>query len=271
MKKLVVFAGVGLLIVPALAKDVPPPSIQVAALSGNRSPERGAGYSTGFEAPYSVGWLGGQQGWTAFGSPFHFQPTITSAGTPYAGIQHLECGYDVNAIVGNHVGGVTPTLSPAWMPGESYTLSVQVKITDTWGADYFVEPGDKTSGAAAARVDFRCDDQKIYVLDYVGTSLAWVATSGSWVVDAYRELKIVQTLGAGGAIRYYYGGTLIHTDADGIPGAATTMNQVTLYSDNYQMFDSGYFDALSLTPEPTSLALLALGGLAAARRRHHAG
>ena len=65
----------------------------------------------------------------------------------------------------------------------------------------------------------------------------------------------------------YWGGSLIYSGIAGV-FAGSSIEQVVLISDNWHNpGESGDFDNLNVTPEPATLALLAMGGLAMIRRR----
>ena len=227
----------------AAAITDPAPDATPAHVASGRAELRGQSYSTGFESPFVVGWLGSQQGWSAWGSTL--QPQIATTGTPYAGTQHLMIARDPNVATGTYIGGTTPAFSPAYHSGEQYQLSVQVKITATNGSSYYVEPYDSATDIVTTRVLFYYGGG-IYVLEYSGGSYVWASTGYNWTANTYKELKIVQTLGANGPIQYYYGGTLIYNDLNGI-AAATRLDYVNLYSDNRNSTSIGYFDNFSVT------------------------
>jgi hypothetical protein len=245
-----------------------------AELDLGGSTQRGGSYSTGFEAPFTPGWLSTQQGWQSFpatqAATQRPEVTGTVAGTggstPFAGTQMLRLRKKSNSASGTAVGGAKG-LSPAWTSGETVTFSTQVKITANNGADYLVELADGVAGTITARVgfDYLPGRQAIYVFDDDGAGGFLTTDTGvAWTANVWKELKIVQTLGAG--IKYYYDNVLIYDDVNGIPGTSSTMDEIAIYSDNFQLSESGYFDAVSVTPEPASLALMLLGGLALRRR-----
>jgi hypothetical protein len=253
-------AGVSSVIEPVVKSH----TIDLAAkaiASGGRA-ERGQSYSTGFEPPFTVGFLGTQQGWTTFPSESTTRPEITNTGTPYAGALHLRMRKNSSLDEGTAIGGATPLFSPGYESGEVCLTSVQLKITATGGADYTIDGADSVSGTITWLIDFDYSTaRRIYVLDYSDPNAALYLrdTGATWTLNTYKEVKVVQTLGVGGFIDYYYGGTLIFRDTNGITGAATRMNQVELYSDNDQLSEAGYWDALSVQNPVTGACCLMSG------------
>ena len=249
------------------------PTLDAMAVYGGSVSDRGAAFSAGFETPYTTGFLGTQQGWTSWtgGTVAQAQPTIVTTGTPYAGTRHLRFARNGTALQnGYYYGADTPLLSPAYEAGQTATVSIQTKIVQTGGADYYIELSDSVSGTISARIDFYyASTRNIRVFDYSGADpnapYVWYDTGATWTANTYKELKVVQTLNS--SVQYYYGGVLIYDDVNGT-NAATRMDTVTLFCDNFQVnttSDFGYFDNLSITPEPASIAMLAL--MALVRRR----
>lgn len=289
MKKIIGMGSalaLGVLVTVAQA-DIVPRSAAVTGLASVTGPKAvgpvaqgPAPYSTGFNSGqgFTTGWMGTQQGWFSFPSvqaeaaslrrPEIAGTTVGGDGSvPFEGDQQLRLRNRAASSLGAAVGTAYPFASP-YTNGESVIISLQTKITAADGAEYYVEPADAVNGIITARVrfDYLSGRQAIYVFDDNGAGgFQYTDTGTSWTANVWKELRIEQTLG--GNIKYYYGGVLIYDDLNGIPGAATTMDELAIYSDNYQLAESGYFDALSITPEPASLALLALGALSAVRRR----
>lgn len=162
-------------------------------------------------------------------------------------------------------------------------MSIDVFIDATGGADYDVVPQAPTQGFLTARVKFRFNDidgdtipGDIMVLDDLDGpgpgGLAFVTTGVEYTPGAYKNLRIEVDPGTGavgqGAVRYYYDGALIYTNAFGLI-AGSAMEQAVVLHDNFQAdaLQHGDFDNLAITPEPASLLALGLGGLVALRRR----
>lgn len=276
MKTVLCIVLAAVFVAPAFAdKLAPTPSVNaMGGKSGVFAGDRGASFSAGFESPYTAGYLGTQQGWSCWktGTTALSQPTIVTTGSPYAGTQHLRFARNgATSQQGYPYGADVPLLSPAYEAGSTATISIQSKIVQTGGADYFLELSDSVSGSISARIGFDYSTARaIYVFDYSGADpnapYAYYDTGATWTTNTYKELKVVQTMG--GSIQYYYGGTLIYDDVNGTH-AATRLDTVTLYCDNYQAnttTDFAYFDNLSITPEPASFALLGLGTLLRRRR-----
>jgi hypothetical protein len=274
MKTVLCIVLAAVFVAPAFADKISPvPSVNaMGGKSGVLAGDRGASFSTGFEPPYTTGYLGTQQGWSCWKTwtVTQTQPTIVTTGSPFAGTQHLRFAR-LGTKGAGYYGADAPLLSPAYEAGSTATISLQTKIVQTGGADYFLELSDSVSGNISVRIDFDYSTARgIYVFDYTGADpnapYAYYNTGATWTTNTYKELKVVETMGGG--IQYYYGGTLIYNDVDGTH-AATRLDTVTLYCDDYQAnttSDFAYFDNLSITPEPASFALLGLGVLLRRRR-----
>jgi hypothetical protein len=222
-------------------------------------------YATGFEPGegFSPGWVHGQAGWATFVTSTT-EAHIDTA-NPFSGVQNLRISNDPTLDPGSDVGGFSPLLSMD--PLALSITSVDVFISNTLGADYDVIPQAPGQGYLTARVKFFYTGD-IYILDDVpGTGLTFVDTGTDWVVGEYRNLSIeVDPLGD--TIDYYYGGSLIYTSQGGV-FAGTTVEQVVLLSDNWQLNDqeAGDFDNLSIVPEPGALGWLSVVCLLVIRGR----
>ncbi len=227
--------------------------------------ENGPGMmSTGFDSSegFGTGVLNGQNGWTVFNASTA-QPIVSDA-NPAGGDQHMRIEKDPAIPTNTLTGGFSPDMGA--LPVGPSTTSIDVAINMTGGADYTVVPQAPSQNSLTARVNFRFDGN-IRVLDNLGAGLAFVDTGADWIGDGqYRNLTIAVDPGAN-TIDYFYDGALIYSSVAGV-FAGTTTEQVVLFSDNFHAAgEVGDFDNLAITPEPTSLGLLALGALALIRRR----
>jgi MYXO-CTERM domain-containing protein len=272
MKKALVIAAVAALCVPAFARGFDLTSVQ--AMSSVSSGIRGGDLATGFEAAegFAPGYAG-QNGWSGFNSTA--APVISTA-NPATGSQHLRLEYDADVAAGVAVGVESPLLGPAYVAGETAVISFDINISATDGADYTFESVDSVAGIINTRVTFSWTDNdgdgvagdiRVFEDDGLG-GFQVVDTGAEYTPGVYQNVMIELTLG--GAIDYYLDGSLIYSDANGIPGTATTMDAIAFYDDNFNYFnsppDTGDVDNVSVTPEPASLMLLALAGLALRRR-----
>lgn len=146
-------------------------------------------YSVGFEAPFTVGNLTGQQGWGVLGTASLTQIQTT---TPFAGTQHLR--------VASNASGTAPTaISPTQVVGTSaYSVfNAKVRITRlTNGATYEINPQDPLNGTVSTRVRFdRAATRAILIPDF--TAGLFVDTGAVWPLDTYFDLKIQFNRAAG--------------------------------------------------------------------------
>ena len=238
--------------------------------------------TSGFEAPAFVpGNLNGQNGWgVTLLAPAPGTP-ITSANIstaqPLSGAQSLRLTDEATVADGNFTGAFSPsTPGPA---NEASTVSFDYNIRNvvpgaaTGGADYRIAAQSQSQAMISFIVNFSFLGN-ILVADFDATGmLALIDTGADWTPDTTQNLSVdfVPNAAAGalgGTITYNLNGTPIYV-ADTLVGG-TNVEQVLIRSDNFQVDgEVGDFDNLAVTavPEPTSLALLGLGGLAVLRRR----
>jgi|WetSurMetagenome_2_1015567.scaffolds.fasta_scaffold227577_2 hypothetical protein len=213
-------------------------------------------YSTGFEPPtFTTGELDAQDGWYAdvLGS------AAIQTSVVYAGSQALAIDS-------------SPVPSSAWYykagaydPIASGTPLVQASVqmrlgsvgtaSGSWGLDVY---------ASDSRVGLMYVNNvnQVYIYDVEGA--AAISTGITVTRDVWHSFELIMDY----ANDTYYG------KVDGVSTVTTNLGSQTNFSDadfrvTSAQYDVSYWDNLSVTatPEPTSLALLALGALAAARRR----
>lgn len=249
MRKIAIFV----LIVGSLAAfaQKPEPSTSNSAIFGPGG-QRGGGdaYSTGFESGegFSAGFLGVQNSWSVFVVSSN-QPVISTADAQ-SGSQSLEIALDNSIANGNLTGGFSPQISPS-DPNAPSSCIIWVKITDSGGADYDVAPQAPSQGFLSARVNFRFTGP-IRVLD--GGN--FVDTGATWTPNTWHKLRIDLDPNAP-SIEYYLDDALIY-QASALVGG-TTIEQVVLISDNWQVTDSGFFDNLTFG-KPCSIDSVTLSG-----------
>jgi hypothetical protein len=233
-------------------------------------------YTTGFEAPFAPGAVEPQQGWTAT----HVNDVWASVSTanPNAGLQHLRMQKQNpgGAPGGGNRVALGPTLGA--QPAGASTLSMNIFIDATGGADYDIVPQAPSQGFLTARVKFFFGDADadlipgdILVLDDADGpgpgGLAFIATGAEYTVGAYKNLR-VEANSITDSLQYFYDGALIYTAPFGL-FAGTSMEQIAVLSDNFQTntVEHADIDNIAITPEPASLLALGTLGLVALRRR----
>lgn len=258
MKKLFGVLVAAMLVSPAMAaKDF---SINSAAqINPNSGGPRATAYGTGFEAPdFALADIDGQAGWNTFSTNLN---QIVSSANAFAGSQHYRMVAEDTLALGANVGAFSPDLGPQNL--DPVTLSVEVNISNSFGADYYIQPQAPSQGFLTTIMRFNYYGNIYYVTD-PGTGPAYVDSGVAWVPGEYKNATIAMNQGAN-TIDYYYDGALIGT---GTVWAGTAIEEVLLKSDNYQLGgETADWDNLNITPEPATLALLVLGGFAAIRRR----
>lgn len=101
------------------------------------------------------------------------------------------------------------------------------------------------------------------------SQVGWIdlGLPSGFAFDAWYNLKIV---GTGTTFEYYIDDVLIHTDLTGSEAGSEDLRTIYMQAYNFGHEDYGvHWDNLDvgIVPEPTSLALLSLGGLMLVRRR----
>lgn len=219
-------------------------------------------YSTGFEASegFTLGNINGQNGYTVFTAAPN-GPVISNL-NPNGGSQHLRLGPDTAAPVGTLNGAFSDLFDTTG--ADIYTLSLDIAIGDTGGADYDVVGQDTVAGFLSYRVKFSWLGD-ILVQDASG----FVDTGFDYTIGDYTNLTVITDYAAN-TISYNYGGTEIFTSNADWSGALS-VNQFVLLSDNFQAGEFGDIDNLTFTgeavPEPMTMGVLAAGLAAAAAAR----
>ena len=215
---------------------------------------------------FTAGVADGQNGYDAYVASTT-QPVIETA-NPFSGDQHLRISDDPAIADGTSTGVFSPLDTPAAVLGS--TLSIEVYIDDAVGADYNIIGQSPSQGFLTYQVNFNFQGN-IRVVDDIGAGLAFIDTGVAYQQQSYANLTIDFDPVAG-TIEYFYDGSSIYV---GGLVAGTNVEGLVINSDNWQGTSGSSpafadFDDLSLVqdiPEPGSLALLGLGGLAILRRR----
>jgi len=293
MRKLLCLVSIFMISSPALAaKDLSSPPARIL-LDDSIEGSRGVGtYGTGFEAAegFGLGPVEPQNGWGSNGVNLPW--SSVSDANPASGTQHLR-------LVKDTVTSPTPASrlvrSPDISPGgalvSDINISMDLNISGSGGSDYDVCPG-RIQGpyfyfslyVKFYYYDYDLDGNsgEVFILDDLtglggGDNTFVLPTDPNdptsaleYTEGAYANLTIDADF-PGDSIDYYYGGVFIYngnrpfgdTDGGGV-------QQWGMRHDQFQGFgyDTGAdVDNLNITPEPATLCLLALGGLAALRKR----
>lgn len=232
-----------------------------------------------FEAPaFAVGSLEPQGNWLSSGVNLPWQ-TVSTA-NPAAGTQHVRTIFDTTAAAG--VLRSVRTTGTGALPIGPSSVSLDFRISHNNGADYDIIGQAPTQGFLTWRVKLYFGDLdgdfasgEILVLDDAdgpgpGTGFAYFSTGIEYTPGVYANLRVEANPGAD-TLLYFLNNALIYTSSVGV-FAGTTIEQFVFLHDNFQnttVGESGDIDNVTIIPAPGAIALLGLGGLAAARRRRN--
>lgn len=218
----------------------------------------------GFEA-LTVGPINGQAGYSVFAA--NPNAPVVSTANPAAGSQHLRIskGPSANSSLN---GAFTQDFGN--FTGKSSIVSVDIYHSHANGADAHIVGQAPGQALLTWRVNFNFAGN-IFILDDAdgipGGALAFINTNVQWTPGVYKNLRVEHDVGAN-SLKYFYDNALIYTGSVGT-FAATAVEQVVLFSDNFYNNSSEFidYDNLSIIPAPGAASLLGLGALLAARRR----
>lgn len=201
-------------------------------------------YGTGFESGegFVPGFIG-QNGWGYY-SNTSSQPVISNA-HPAVGTQHLRIDKHSGLPNGTQIGAVTPNLGTR--SAGHYALSVDLAISNSGGADYFIMPFSiSQDGTYAAGLRFEWQGSVYALADLTpGDGLFdWVDTGVDWSgnIGAYKNATIELDATAN-TLTYSYGGAVIYTTT---VFGATSIEQAVFESDNWNAGEVADFDNLTI-------------------------
>jgi hypothetical protein len=217
---------------------------------------------------YSLGAIGGQQGW----EEFSLTSGVGSDVVAIDGRRALRLTDNPSVANGRFVGGLSPEL---FDPGRRGEFSVDVRIDDLAGASYTVVGQSLAKFGVTFRVVFEFGGT-IFVVDETDAGVAFVDTNVFFDRGEFRELRVEWTPFR---TTYYYDDEMIYEST--ATGFARALDQVVLASDAWQ--DGGfpvgegpvaaYFDDVRIAvPSPGAwVALGACAFAACSSRRRYAG
>ena len=196
---------------------------------------------TGFEVGdgFVLGPIDEQAGWFAFfsGDPEGHIDDVHAA----LGAQHLRISWDPALFSPTDTGAFSPDLGT--LPTGASTTKVDIAISATGGADYFVAGQSNSEGFLTWEVNFSFLGT-IWVVDDLGSGLTFVDTGFTWTIGPYKTLTVLDDPVAGGTV-YLYDDVLFYSQVTHLQG--TRVEQVVFRSDNFHLIDDGDFDNLSVT------------------------
>lgn len=239
-------------------------------------------YSTSFESPFVNGALPGQQGWatSAAGASTLFQVANT-AGLARTGSRFVQFGTaNINATVGSTaarwswIDQVQPSLAGSALPIIRASVWVAVLNSSTTrestgGIDLYNDAG--TARIGAIRI---ADNGRIDLINGDSINAIVSTPAGAVTPNAYNQVTVEANFNTN-TLRYFINGFEIGLPAGfGIFAGSTGFGDADLYvTRNNPTGSSGgdtvLFDDLLIEriPTPGAVSVLALAGLAAARRR----
>lgn len=210
-----------------------------------------APFNTCFEAGYVAGDVNGQAGWTTFPAASTGSNIINSASSPQGSFSLANTVTAGGTGIAN--GASTPPSGAPAGPGR-YTVSYKLKISNTLGADYYVDAVSSTDALILAEMRFYYTDSTLDVDATPGDILIVDETSPG--VLGYRATGLNYTPGVTvdvtmdincdtDTVKYFINGAYVTTGVVLSPGSG--VDSIDVYSDNYHLGgESGLFDCLSI-------------------------
>ncbi|MBL0163680.1 MAG: hypothetical protein IPP82_08615 [Xanthomonadales bacterium] len=164
-------------------------------------------YSTGFESPFTVGAVNGQQGW--FGSSA--TGAVISAALPAAGTQHLRITSTTSTTTS--VTSISPT-QPVTTAAYS-VLSAKLRITrNTNGSSFDLNPQDPVAGVVSTLVRFdKAVAQQIQIVNW--STGFYEPTGATWPTATYFDISMAFDR-VGGTVRVCLNGASIYNGPNAV-------------------------------------------------------
>ena len=163
--------------------------------------------STGFEPPFTVGGINGQQGW--FGSTT--AGAAISSAVPAAGTQHLRITST------NSSSAVVNAISPTQAVGVSNysVLTAKLRISRTTnGATFDLNPQDPVAGVVSTLVRFdKTAARPIQVANF--STGFYEPTGAQWPINTYFDIAMIFDRAAG-SVELCFNGTSIYNGTDAV-------------------------------------------------------
>ena len=178
-------------------------------------------YGTGFESPFTVGSINGQQGWAA-------RSVNVATTTPANGAQHLS----ITATASPSTSNYALALSPIQTPGTTaYSLiSANVRMTRTTnGANWRFNPQDSPEGLVTSILQFeRSAAQKIQIAHFAPDGSATIVDTGAtWPSATYFNIKLIVER-ATGALKICKDNVEVYNDPSGDSVAGTSITDLAV-------------------------------------------
>ncbi|HEY0231558.1 MAG TPA: GEVED domain-containing protein, partial [Dokdonella sp.] len=178
-------------------------------------------YSSGFESPFTIGGINGQQGWAA-------RSVNVANTTPANGAQHLSITSTASPSTSNYALAISPDQAAGTT---AYALiSANVRMTRTTnGANWRFNPQDTPAGLVTSILQFeRSVVQKIQIAHFAPDgSATLVDTGATWPASTYFNIKLIVER-ATGALKICKDNVEIYNDPSGDSVAGTDITDVAV-------------------------------------------
>ena len=178
-------------------------------------------YATGFEAPFTVAALNGQQGWGA-------RTWTVSDTVPAHGSQHLRATSLASPTTSTRALAISPTVAIGTAPYAAVTANLRLSRT-TNGATWQFNPQDPAAGLVTTILQFeRSVERKIQAIEFQGDgSGVLVDTGAAWPIDEYFKIRTIVNRETG-ALKHCMNDVQIYEDLTGAAAAGLNIANVAI-------------------------------------------
>ncbi|MBO9662912.1 choice-of-anchor J domain-containing protein, partial [Dokdonella sp.] len=177
-------------------------------------------YSTGFESPFTVGTINGQQGWAA-------RSVNVATTMPANGTQHLGITSTASPTTSNYALAISPTTPVGTTTHAAISANLRLsRLTN--GAFWRFNPQDPAAGKVMTYVQFEPTAQKIQAITFDASGNGtFVDTGATYTADTYFSIKAIVDRSTG-ALTLCKDGQQIYQDTSGNSTAARNIGNVAI-------------------------------------------